>query len=159
MYKYYLTQRGIGPGCQPSGFVSFEDTDGELTTGKRCYGYVVYNAPLSEEQIRDYELIPHTESVYLREVKPFKGWRESGIQCYEDYVNPGDIVDWETIAYFRDVVPPHRLMPNYLQYGEAWDIAIGDDGVNHETWTTFYQDMGRWYYAGHCFTGEIKHRG
>ena len=68
MYRYYWTRRGIAPGCQPSGFVSFADVDnGKLTNGRRCYGYIDYKEPLTDRQVKDYELTPHTEEVQLIE--------------------------------------------------------------------------------------------
>ena len=91
-------------------------------------------------------------------VKTLQGWYNSGVRCYDDYVRPGDIVDEATVDYFRDTVPPHMMGRDYLQYGEAWDIAMGADGYNHETWTTFYRKDGVWYYAGHCFTGKIENK-
>lgn len=159
MYKYYLTQRGVAPGCQPKGFVSFADELAELTNGKRSYGWVGYDKPLTDEQIRDYELVPHSDTVRPREYKFFKGWHESGIRCYEDYAKPGDIVDQETIDYFLNTVPPHKFGKDYLQYGEPWSFATDDRGRCRDTWTTFYRKDYEWYYAGHCFSGQIKHQG
>lgn len=65
-HRYYLTQRGIAPGCQPKGFSSWVDTpEGKLTTGVQCYGYVEYERELTPEEIREYELTPHGKGVYL----------------------------------------------------------------------------------------------
>ena len=66
LYRYYLTQRGISIGTQPNGFVSKLDTDGgELTNGRRCYGYVEYDRELTEQEIKGYELTPHSDKVHL----------------------------------------------------------------------------------------------
>lgn len=66
LYRYYLTQRGISIGTQPNGFVSKLDTDcGELTNGRMCYGYVEYDRELTEQEVNDYELTPHSDKVRL----------------------------------------------------------------------------------------------
>ena len=164
MHRYYLTQRGVAPGCQPSGFTSWEETpDGELTNGSRCYGYVDYDRELSPGEVVAYELTPHTEEIRLREYKPFKGWGdfegEDGKTSYEYYAKPGDIVDRETYDYFLDILPPVVMKRGYFQVGEPYSTAKAEDGTWKETWATFVKEGDKYYYLGHCFAGERKHRG
>ena len=163
MYRYYLTQRSVAPGCQPGGFTSWEETpDGELTNGARCYGYVDYERELSPEEVKEYEL-PHSDEVRLREYKPFKGWHEyaekTGQSNYYEYAKPGDIVDRETLDYFTDILPPVTMARGYVQMGEPYSTARADDGTWKETWATFIKEGDKYYYLGHCFAGERKHRG
>ena len=67
-YRYYLTQRGVAPGCQPSGFTNWEDTpNGILTNGAKCYGFIEYERELTEREVKDYELTPHSNAVHLQE--------------------------------------------------------------------------------------------
>lgn len=156
MYKYYLTQRGIAPGCQPNDFTSWEETpNGELTNGKRCYGIINYRRKLSPEEISMYELIPHSEEIRLRKYKPFKGWKEEN---YDDYAKPGDIVDEETYDYFLDILPPATMKLGYFQVGEPYRMMKAEDGTYKETWLTFAKKGDKYYYLGHCFAGEYKHR-
>ena len=60
LYRYYLTQRGPGPGCQPSGAAKVEDFGTKKHVkeiGWKAWGYVEYAIPLTTRQIEDYELI------------------------------------------------------------------------------------------------------
>lgn len=60
MYRYYLTQRGPGPGCQPAGVIKIEDFGTKKHIKEmdwKVWGYVEYDAPLNQKQIEDYELI------------------------------------------------------------------------------------------------------
>ena len=159
-----MTQRGVAPGCQPSGFTSWEETpNGELTNGKRCYGFVDYDRELSSEEIACYELVPQGGDIRLREYKPFDGWHkfsvETGKHSYYDYAKPGDIVDRETFDYFLEVLPPVTMKRGYFQVGEPHSTAKAEDGTRKETWATFAKEGDRYIYLGHCFIGERKHRG
>ena len=62
-YKYYSTQRPVDIATYPkteSGHVRFENFDNrnEIEHGYKAWGYLVYDAPLTEKQIDDYELRP-----------------------------------------------------------------------------------------------------
>jgi len=66
VYRYYLTQRGISPGCQPSGFINCKDTpNSRLTNGCRCYGYVEYDRELTDSEVIGYELLRHSRRIQL----------------------------------------------------------------------------------------------
>ncbi len=158
LHRYYLTQRGVAPGCQPKGFTSFEEiTAGELTNGKRCYGYIDYGHELTQEEVARYELTPHGESVRLREYKPFNGWdsfaEQTGKTGYDDYAKPGDIVDRETYDYFLNVLPPRTMEWGYFQVGEPYDYQENEQGRLRAIWPTFDYDGERYYYLGNCFAG------
>ncbi len=164
LYRYYLTQRGISIGTQPNGFVSKLDTEGgELTNGRRCYGYVEYDRELTEQEIKMYELTPHSKTVRLRENKPFSGWddfaEKTGKTSYDDYCKPGDIVDEETYNYFLNILPPLTMRRGYFQVGEPYSTRIDEKtGKYRETWPTFKYDGERYYYLGNCFAGEeVEH--
>ena len=51
MFKYYMNERPLGIGCQPKGFVSFDEDD----AGGR-YGSILYDRELTEQEVKDYEL-------------------------------------------------------------------------------------------------------
>ena len=53
IYKYGMKHRGVGIGCQPSGFTHYEDVD-KSKTG--FWSFVYYNRELSEDEISKYEL-------------------------------------------------------------------------------------------------------
>ena len=61
-YKYYSTQRPVDIGTFPkteNSFVRFENFNSreEVEQGQfRAWGYLIYDAPLTEKQIADYEL-------------------------------------------------------------------------------------------------------
>ncbi|MBX4266576.1 hypothetical protein [Clostridium estertheticum] len=60
MYKYYLTQRGPGPFCQPKGCSSTKDFGEKIFVKKigcKAWGYANYEIPLTEKEINDYELV------------------------------------------------------------------------------------------------------
>lgn len=52
-YKYGMKARGYSIGCQPPGVVKFEDVD-KKTTG--YYSIITYLKPLTEKEVKDYEL-------------------------------------------------------------------------------------------------------
>lgn len=91
-------------------------------------------------------------------VKTFEGWEASGLH-YDKYAQPGDIVDGATVDYFRDTVPPHICLKDFLQYGEMIGTAKDKAGRYRGTWITFYEKEGVWRYAGLCFSGHITHQG
>lgn len=57
-YKYYLTERPIGPGTVPKGFVELKNFDTKTTVQEnvKAYGYVCYDHELQEREIVAYEL-------------------------------------------------------------------------------------------------------
>ena len=52
-YKYGMRLRGFSIGCQPDGAVRREDSP-----SNKYYDIIVYDRPLSEEDIRHYSLTP-----------------------------------------------------------------------------------------------------
>ena len=60
MHRYYLTQRPPGLGCQPNDFIGVEWFVGKIfvpVIGREAWGYVEYDRRLTEQEIRDYELV------------------------------------------------------------------------------------------------------
>lgn len=56
-YRYYMTQRPPGPGCQPAkGMINADFNTGRME-GHRIWGYVEYDRQLTSEEINDYELM------------------------------------------------------------------------------------------------------
>lgn len=58
-YKYYLLYRPVSFGTQPRGMIGFFNFISKSYVeeiGKFAYGYVLYENPLSEEEIKNYEL-------------------------------------------------------------------------------------------------------
>ena len=77
----------------------------------------------------------------------------------EDF-KPGEYVDQEIVDYFRDVLPPRSMAPGYLQVGEPYNHMPDQEGKYRATYNTFTSAaLGVWKYCGHCFAGEMKHRG
>lgn len=59
-FTYYTPYRPPSPGCQPSkGLVEVVDFDDRILTddGIQAWGKVVYDRPLTDAEVRDYELV------------------------------------------------------------------------------------------------------
>lgn len=59
LYRYYLTERPASMGTQPKGtvnIVNFDDKQDVPEIGGKAWGYVEYKEPLTDAQIKDYEL-------------------------------------------------------------------------------------------------------
>ena len=52
-YKYFMNHRPLSIGTVPNGFVEFDEND----SGGR-YGAVYYSRPLTDQEVKDYELVP-----------------------------------------------------------------------------------------------------
>lgn len=62
-YKYFNTQRPIGSGTFPKQdgtetVTNFDEPTFCEEIGRKAWGYIEYNAPLTDEQISAYELTP-----------------------------------------------------------------------------------------------------
>ena len=55
-YKYYMRARPLSIGTVPKGFTRFDEDDIGDKGGR--YGAVSYDHPLSEKEVKSYELIP-----------------------------------------------------------------------------------------------------
>ena len=51
VYRYGMRLRGFSPGAQPKGVIDVQDDPSE-----RYWCIIVYDRPLTEQEIRDYEL-------------------------------------------------------------------------------------------------------
>ena len=70
-YKYYSTQRPVDIGTYPKDFankpIEIKNFDERIyveleNDSFRAWGYLIYNQPLTQKQIDDYELKPSYES-------------------------------------------------------------------------------------------------
>lgn len=70
MYRYYSTQRPVGPGTFPGWPESIEnfDTREEVPGIGPAWGYLEYREPLDDEAARRYELKPAELKKFLVEV-------------------------------------------------------------------------------------------
>ena len=70
MYRYYSTQRPIGPGTFPGRPESIEnfDTRKEVPGIGHAWGYLEYREPLDDEAAKRYELKPAELKKFLVEV-------------------------------------------------------------------------------------------
>ena len=89
-------------------------------------------------------------------VKEFTDWKEDFNKDFQ----PGDYVEEAIVDYFRDVLPPMRMASGFLQVGEPYNHVPDQEGNYRGTYNTFtYVTSSIWKYCGHCFAGEMKHRG
>ena len=62
---YYLTQRPPAPGAMPRrGLIDFYEYENRLFVeiiGREAWGSVVYDRPLTHEEVDEYELVPMPE--------------------------------------------------------------------------------------------------
>ena len=61
MYRYYSTQRPVTPGTfpgKPTHIHNFDSRENVCGGQMRAWGYVEYEKPLTEKQMKDYELKP-----------------------------------------------------------------------------------------------------
>ena len=52
-YKYFMNHRPLSIGTVPNGFIEFDEND---SCGR--YGAVYYSRPLTDQEVKDYELVP-----------------------------------------------------------------------------------------------------
>lgn len=88
-YKYGMRLRGFSPGCQPKdGFIRREDdTMGDY------YDIIVYNRPLAEDELRDYELDAlntEYEVVYEIRLKISAVNAEEAVNIADEMIASGD---------------------------------------------------------------------
>lgn len=91
MYRYYLTQRGPGPGCQPKG----ANWTGDYAIkkfveeiGRKAWGYAEYDRQLTAKQIEEYELVEVGTDLILGDYKGCGACIlcEEGIDCKKIHV-------------------------------------------------------------------------
>ena len=74
-YRYYSTQRPVGPGTYPKdgaemvSFVNFDSRQAVDGGSMQAWGYVEYKEPLTSKQMSDYELKPAAGQSVSREVQ------------------------------------------------------------------------------------------
>lgn len=57
-YVYYMLERPVDLGAQPDKLVTFTDEQGTAPSGHHHWGTVYYDRPLSEQELKDYEMEP-----------------------------------------------------------------------------------------------------
>ncbi len=55
-YRYGMRLRGFSPGCQPMNGLLRREYGEDYGTMKWYYDILVYNRPLTDKELRDYEL-------------------------------------------------------------------------------------------------------
>lgn len=88
-YKYGMRLRGFSPGCQPKkGFLRREDDNmGDY------YDIIVYDRPLAEDELRDYELDAlntEYEVVYEIRLKISAVNAEEAVNIADEMIGNGD---------------------------------------------------------------------
>ena len=90
-----------------------------------------------------------------KEIKKLKDWEESG-KSWDDFCNPGDLVDEDVYWYFLNVLPPRNMEAVYLQVGEPYSSKFNSKAGRYmATYPTFVRAEDKvWKYCGNCFPGE-----
>ena len=70
-YRYYSTERPLGPGCIPrpaaiTEVVNFGSKTFCESIGREAYGYADFTERLTEEQVKAYELVPDGRRLWYR---------------------------------------------------------------------------------------------
>lgn len=91
--------------------------------------------------------------------KTHKGWGDSGVPSFDDYVEVGDEVDEEMVEHFANCVPPCTYRSDLVQCGEPYSHEYDTNGKFRATYSTFAKRSdGKWYFVGECFAGGIENR-
>ena len=90
------------------------------------------------------------------ELKTIDGWGKSNCGSWDEYCNPGEVVDEGVADYFLNILPPRTMKMGYFQVGEPHSAAVNPKTKRYsETYATFLKvGKGMWEYRGHCFAGE-----
>ena len=127
-YKYYSTQRPVDIGTFPRTdngpvrIVNFEEREGVEQGHYRAWGYLVYDAPLTEKQIDDYELQaapdnPDVKDRMREQAQTVGAWEEKrGVMSYQRYTNR--MPDAEKY-YTKSFVTPEQMAERYRYAVEA----------------------------------------
>lgn len=80
---------------------------------------------------------------------------------FDDYVNPGDIVEEAIVDEFMNCLPPVSMLSVCAQCGEPYSHK--KDPNNNKiraTYATFTRiDNDKWMYCGHCFANQTYPNG
>ncbi len=74
MYRYYSTQRPVTPGTfpgKPANIQNFDTRESVCGGQMQAWGYVEYKKPLTEKQMKDYELKPAIREAVAKEQPSF----------------------------------------------------------------------------------------
>ena len=93
------------------------------------------------------------------EMKTLDGWHEyakaHGKSGWSEYCHPGDQISEDVYDYFLDLLPPRTMRGGYFQVGEPSDSRRNPrTGRFANTYPTFLQKNGTYFYMGDCFAGE-----
>ncbi|WP_304683103.1 hypothetical protein [uncultured Clostridium sp.] len=82
-------------------------------------------------------------------MKTMKDWKKSGIDNFEDFVLPGDVVGEDFIEYFRNLTTPKIDNTYIMQMGEPQNVID-----KKYVYMTFTKECKGWVYRGNCYKGE-----
>ena len=82
-------------------------------------------------------------------MKTIKEWKQSGMNL-TPYLVAGDEVEPAFADWAVNIMPPAYWSHRIIQVGEP---SIQVEGK--ATFATFYQDGGRWLFAGYCHRGRL----
>jgi len=124
-YRYYCLYRPAGPGSVPRGLIdlkNFDDKQFVPEIGKEAWGWVEYEKPLTDKEIRDYELMEETEmkndkiclfrNVYTPDKKYGALFLIDNHVCFVDvagneeqlndeYYDDADVNEWSTFRFMK----------------------------------------------------------
>ena len=127
-YRYFLTLRPVSLGTQPNGFVEYESFDSRRfcpEIGHEAWGWVEYENPLDDKQVRDYDLVPAPMPPTF---KTFRQQFGSRTQFSEMTGIPTRTIE----AWEQGLRDPHKMAAEFLK-------AIADATGNSmdEVWKEF----------------------
>ena len=118
-YKYYLTQRPVDIGTFPKGpvrIVSFDSRESVERWNYQAWGYLVYDAPLTEKQISDYELKaapdnPDVKTKMREQAQVVGEWEDKNVLLDCQRITERSL-DSETFIA-RNYIKPETMMERY----------------------------------------------
>lgn len=128
----------------------------------------IYNAQKKElvsmsdkEMLTILEFVRTKRSKHINRAtkKSMASWRESGLNHFEDYFRPGDIVTDDVIEHYINIYPPLAMRSDFVQAGEPYNCERNyDTGSFQSTYITFSRYQGNWWFSGFCFVNETVNR-
>jgi len=95
----------------------------------------------------------------MENIKTLDMWHKSGIDTFNKFCKPGDLVDEDIAMEFANCVPPVTFNSSMIQCGEPYShVDDPDTGKWKPTFATFTRSGENWKYCGTCFAGKTENK-
>lgn len=157
-YIYYTTQRPVAPLTHPPrGLITFENYDSRTyieTIGGEAWGRLVYDRPLDEKEIQEYELVREPKRIVpVREFQGADGKTLAGFQIGME-LSEGKRVDRRYVYDAVNEFQRENDLPSYMKVidedgncedrdilYDAYDVFVGMSHERDEDMQLYREDM------------------